>query len=122
MALKGYYCHRPIELLTRDEKETIHEKSLEILKNTGAVFQWEPALTLLKEAGCYVDFESKRVKFSRDVVEEAINSCPSKFTVIARDSRYNLEIEPNKIYFTNQSAPFLYDADTNPRRPGTAND
>ena len=122
MALTGYYCHRPIELLTLDEKETIHEKTLEILKNTGAVFKWEPALTVLKEAGCHVDFENKRVKFPRDVIEEAINSCPSKFTVLARDSRYNLEIELNKIYFTNQSAPFLYDADTNQRRPATAKD
>ncbi len=122
MALEGYYCEKPIELLTQDEKETIHGKSLEILKNTGAVFHWEPALKLLKKAGCNVDFESQLVKFPPDIVEHAIKSCPSSFGVKARDPRYDIEFMPNRVYFTNQSAPFLYDLDTGERRRGTVKD
>ena len=122
MTLEGYYCEKPIELLTQDEKETIHGKSLEILKNTGVVFHWEPALKVLKEAGCNVDFESQLVKFSPDVVEDAIKSCPSRFSVKARDPKYDIEFIPNRVYFANQSAPFLYDLDTGERRRGTVKD
>lgn len=122
MALEGYYCKNPIELLTQDEKETIHEKSLEILENTGAVFQWEPALKVLKSAGCNVDFEKQLVMIPPDVVENAIKSCPSSFSVKARDPRYDIEFMPNRVYFTNQTAPFMYDLDTGARRKGAVKD
>ena len=122
MALEGFYCEKPIELLTQDEKETIHGKSLEILKNTGVVFQWELALRVLKEAGCDVDFERQLVKIPPDIVEDALKSCPRSFSVKARDSRYDIELTPNRVYFTNQSSPFMYDLDTGARRKSTAKD
>jgi len=122
MALKGFYCEKPVELLTQDEMETIHEKSLEILEETGVVFQWEPALKVLSGAGCEVDFESQLVKFPRDVVEAALESCPSGFTVKARDSRYDLEFTKNRVYFSSQNGPHMYDLDTGAKRPGTIKD
>lgn len=82
MAQKGFYCEKPIELLTQEAMESIHEKSLEILKETGVVFQWEPALKVLDEAGCDVDFESQLVRFPPDVVEDALRSCPDSFTIM----------------------------------------
>lgn len=122
MALEGYLCKKPLELLTQEEKETIHEKSLEILKNTGVVFHWEPALKVLKEAGCDVDFETQRVRFPRDVIAACIKSCPSSFNVKARDSRYDLEIELDKVYFANIAGPFLYELESGTRRRGTIED
>lgn len=122
MALEGFYCEKPIELLTQNEKETIHEKSLEILKNMGVVYQWEPALKVLESAGCNVDLEKQLVKIPRDIIENAGKSCPSSFTVKARDSRYDIELMPNRVYFTNQTAPFMYDLDTGVRRKGAVKD
>ncbi len=122
MALEGYLCKKPLELLSQEEKETIHEKSLEILKNTGVVFRWEPALKVLKGAGCDVDFETQRVRFPQDVIAAGIKSCPSSFTIKARDPQYDLAIKLNRVYFTNQSGPFLYDLKTGTRKRGTAKD
>jgi trimethylamine--corrinoid protein Co-methyltransferase len=122
MALAGFTCKKPIELLTQDEKETIHEKSLEILKNTGAVFKWQPALKVLKEAGCNVDFESQVVKFPQDVVMDALKSCPSSFIVRGRDPEYQIEFAPNKVHFTNQTGPAVYDFDMGTKRTGTIKD
>ena len=107
MALKGFYCEKPVELLTQDEMETIHEKSLEILEETGVVFQWEPALKVLSGAGCEVDFESQLVKFPPDVVEEALEICPSSFMVEARDPKYDLKFVKNRVYFSTQASPFM---------------
>ena len=122
MVLEGCYCKKPIELLTQEEKETIHDKSLEILKETGIVFKWEPALTVLKNAGCNVDFESQVVKFPRDIVTNALKSCPNSFTVRARESKYDIRYAANRVHFTNQCAPFMYDFDTGVKRQGTLGD
>lgn len=122
MALKGFYCEKPVELLTQDTMETIHEKSLEVLKETGVVFHWEPALKVLREAGCDVDFERQLVKFPRDIVEDALKSCPSSFSVKARDPKHDLEFTNNRIYLSAQASPFMYDLDTGAKRPGTIKD
>ena len=122
MALQGCYCAKPVELLTQSDVETIHEKSLEILEETGVVFQWDPALKVLREAGCDVDFENQLVRFPRDIVEHAIESCPSSFSTKARDPRYDLEFTRNRVYFATQAAPFLYDLETGTKRPGTIKD
>ena len=122
MTLAGFTCKNPIELLTQDEKEAIHEKTLEILKNTGVVFKWEPALKVLKGAGCNVDFESQIVKFPRDVVEGALKSCPSSFRIKARDPKYDQEFTMDRVYFVNQTGPAIYDFDTGVRRGATVKD
>lgn len=123
MALEGFHCDEPIELLTQIEKETIHEKSLEILKKTGAVFhKWKPALRVLKEAGCDVDFERHLVKIPPDIVEAALKSCSKSFRIKARDDHYDIEFTPNRVYFVNQGGPFMYDLDTGARRKGTIKD
>jgi trimethylamine--corrinoid protein Co-methyltransferase len=122
MALQGCYCAKPVELLTQETMETIHTRSLEILEETGVVFQWEPALKVLKGAGCHVDFEKQLVKFPRDVVGEALKSCPSTFRVKARDPKYDLEFARNRVYFSTQAAPFMYDLDNGVRRSATIKD
>ena len=122
MALKGFNCEKPVELLTQDTMETIHEKSLEILKETGVVFHWEPALKILREAGCDVDFERQLVKFPRNIVEDALKSCPISFSVKARDPKNDLEFTKNRVYFSTQASPFMYDLDTGAKRPGTIKD
>jgi len=122
MELQGCYCAKPVELLTHETMETIHARSLEILEETGVVFQWESALKALKSAGCHVDFEKQLVKFSQDVVGQALKSCPSTFRVKARDPNYDLEFVKNRVYFSPQAAPSMYDLDTGVRRPGTVKD
>ena len=122
MALESFNCKKPIELLTKKETEVIHKKSLEILKETGAVFHWGPALKALKSAGCNVDFASHLVKFPEDIVEHALKKCPCSFSVKARNSAYDLKFENNRVYFATQAAPSLYDLNTGKRRPGTIKD
>ena len=122
MTQQGCTCDKPIELLTRGDTETIHEKSLEILKETGVVIQWEPALKVLKAAGCDVNSESQLVRFPRDVVEHALRLCPCRVRVKARDSQCDLEIGGNRVYFAPQASPYLYDLDTGVKRTGTIKD
>ncbi len=122
MGMQGFTCKKPIELLTQSDVELIHEKSLEILRETGVVIQWEPALKVLKGAGCQVNFESQLVHFPRDIVEHALQLCPSRVRVKARNPKNDLEIGGETIYFTPQASPFIYDLDTGTKRPGTIKD
>jgi trimethylamine--corrinoid protein Co-methyltransferase len=122
MAAEGFSCNKPIELLARHEIETIHEMSLEILKETGVVFHWEPALKVLESVGCKVDFSNHRVKFSENIVDQAIKSSPGRFGFKARDRRCDLEFFENKVHFSSQASPFIYDFDTGERRTGRKKD
>jgi len=122
MCSSGQVCKVPIGLLSQDELQLIHEKSLEILWKTGVKFHWKPALLALKKAGCAVDFESECVRIPRDVVEEALRTCARTFRFKARDPRYDLEFAPGRVHFTIQHAAKMYDLETGKRRGATIKD
>ncbi len=122
MVQKGFTCRKPIELLTHSDIELIHSKSLEILQETGVVFQWEPALKILQKTGCNVNLTSQLVKFPTGIVEAALTECPNIVHVKARDPKYDLEIGGETVYFVPQATPFIYDLDTGEKRIGTIKD
>ena len=71
------------DVLTQEEVLKVHEHSMEILAEVGCVFEYEPALTVFKNAGFKV--EGDKVFFKRDDVEALLKKCPSEFTLAARD-------------------------------------
>jgi trimethylamine--corrinoid protein Co-methyltransferase len=63
-----------LELLTKNEKYTIHCASLDVLANTGIKIEREKALKILEEFGVLVDYKTKIAKFPSSLVEECIKS------------------------------------------------
>jgi len=122
MALNGCFCKKPVELLSNEALEMIHEKSLDILNAIGVKFEWEPALRVLQEAGCTVDFIKQLVKFPPDTVEDALKKCPNSFMIKARNPGNTLEFKKNKVYFSTQASPSIMDFNTGEIRYGTLKD
>ena len=98
--LKGFTRKlKPLEILTEEQVETMHQASMEILETTGVKVGHDGALKLLAKNGCKVDFEEQRVKMPTGLVEECLRKCPSSYTIKARDPKYDVRIGGNTLYF-----------------------
>ena len=75
----------PTPMVSVDELEAIHNTSLQILEEMGMDFMHEGARAILKKAGADVRPGSERVRFDRNLILEAIKTCPSEFTLHARN-------------------------------------
>lgn len=121
--MKGFTRNaRPLELLTEEQVEAIHWGTLEVLEETGVVFDNDRALKLFADHGCKVDFEQKRVRIPGHLAEECIRRCPSSFRVRARDPRNDLRIGGNVVYFLTFCGLKTLDLDTWEPRTATLED
>ena len=112
----------PVNIVSDDEIEFIHQCSLEILRDIGIKVDDERALRLLKQAGAEVDNISQQVKFDTSLVEEMLTGLPSGFTIHARDPQKTLEVGGNNLTFATVCGPsFVSDLDRG-RRAGTYED
>lgn len=118
--LRGFIRRiKPLDVLTEQEVENVHMCVIEVLERTGVNFLHEKALETLREGGCRVDFGSKRVKFPAWLVEEAIRQTPPCFSMKARESKHNLLIGQNRLYFLGGAGMRIVDLDTWEARPAT---
>jgi trimethylamine---corrinoid protein Co-methyltransferase len=114
--------YKPIEVLSADQIESIHESSLKVLEEIGMDFLDEEALAILKTAGAEVQAGTQRVRFPRGLVLEAVAKAPSEFTLHARNPQHSLTVGGNHLNFGSvASAPNVSDLDKG-RRPGNFED
>jgi len=108
---------QPMEIVSADELETIHDASLKVLEEIGMDFLLPDARERMQAAGAEVSGE--RVRIPRQMVAAALSTAPSRFTLHARNPENNLEMGGNVLHFGSvSSAPNCSDLDGG-RRPGT---
>jgi trimethylamine--corrinoid protein Co-methyltransferase len=71
--------------LTDEQCRLIHCASLEILERTGVLLYYQPAIDLLKKAGCFV--EENRVRIPSHLVEWALRTAPSRIMMYDRSGK-----------------------------------
>lgn len=91
--------YRPIEILSADQIEAIHDTSLRVLEEIGMDFLHPEALDRLRAAGADVEPGSQRVRFDRGLVLEAVAKAPAEFTIAARNPAHNVTMGGNHINF-----------------------
>jgi trimethylamine--corrinoid protein Co-methyltransferase len=100
--------------------QTLHEKTLYLLETTGIAMQHQPTLDLLARHGATVD--GKVVKIPSKLVEEAIASAPSEFTLIGRDRAKSVRIGNGSLIIAPTGGEvFVHDIDGG-RREATLQD
>jgi trimethylamine--corrinoid protein Co-methyltransferase len=110
----------PARVLSEDQLETIHSRSLQVLEEIGMDILLPEAREMLSKAGALVSDE--RVRIGRDIVEGAIGSAPPEFTFHARNPERSIRIGGNWIAFAPVGGPpNCSDADRG-RRPGSLED
>ena len=111
--------YEPIEVLTAEQLERVHDTSMRILETHGLEFLNDAALDILVRAGADVDRGTRRVRFDRRLVAEYVAKAPAQFTLHARNPAHSVTIGGNHIAFCAvSSAPNCSDLDRG-RRPGT---
>jgi trimethylamine--corrinoid protein Co-methyltransferase len=123
MTLEGFVRRtKPFEILNSEQIEKIHDGTLEILQETGLIFQHEKALEMFNKAGCNVDREKKIVKIPSSLVEESIRKCPDHFLLQSREPEKTLRIGGNRTYMMTCCGMETIDLETWERRTPTMKD
>ncbi|MBQ1489551.1 MAG: trimethylamine methyltransferase family protein [Eubacterium sp.] len=91
-------------ILTKEQVETVHENTLYVLENLGMIFSYEPALKILENAGCKVDYEAEKVWFPRDLVEKCIETAPASFDLYDRNGDFYCTFGDGKTRFNPGSS------------------
>lgn len=112
----------PLEVVTPEQVEQLHEASMQILENTGIMFMDAEALDLWEQAGARVDHQRQHVWLDRGLVLDLVAKAPAQFQWRARNPARNRTIGGNYINFVPHGGViFAQDLD-NGRRPGTLED
>jgi len=103
-------------MFTDAQLDEIHHASLEILRRTGVRVREAESLALLRDAGCIVTDETL-VFFPAAVVEDAIESVPSRVVLCNRTGEARLYLEGHRVYFgTGSDLPNTRDLESGERR------
>jgi len=97
--------YRPLEFLSVDQVETIHEASLKLLQHVGVEFMSPRALDVLAKAGAEVDHESQLVRFDPALVQDLVAKAPSTFTLTPRNPARRLTVGGNAVCFSTVGGP-----------------
>ena len=98
------------EVLSADELEHIHQASLTILERIGMEFMCPESRSIMREAGASVDETTHRVRFPRELVEAALATVPSEFTLHSWNPERNVRVGGRWMTFgTVASAPHYID-------------
>ena len=109
---------RPIEPLTEEGVQAIHDGAMRILEEIGIQFYNEEALEIFKEAG--VKVEGDMVKMDRDFVMEMVAKAPSEWTITPRNPDRTITVGGKHMLFGNVSSPPNYwDLEQNKKTSGT---
>jgi trimethylamine--corrinoid protein Co-methyltransferase len=110
-----------VEILSEEEIERIHNASLQILEEVGALFEDPEAQEALRKSGARVDGEI--VRFPAELVEESIGMAPEHVIFAARDKEKTLQLGSDRVLFTNGfGATEILDFETGEYRKATVGD
>ena len=101
--LKHRFPFTPV--VSEDELESIHNASLTVLEEMGIDFMHPEARAILKKAGADVREGSERVRFDRQMIMDTIKTCPSEFTLHARNPERNVRIGGKNLAFAQVASP-----------------
>ena len=93
----------PLAPLSEDELAFVQDRSLRVLEEIGVEFLHEGALARLAAAGADVD--SRRVRFDRALIAEAVARAPASFRLHARNPARSVVIGGRHIAFCPVASP-----------------
>src|SRR6185436_6897862 len=116
----------PVEILSADQVEAIHQAGLRILRDVGIEVLGAKAIDLFARVGARVEREgdaagrgaAARVRLDPDLVTELVTKAPSRFELFARNPDRNLVFGDRHLVFGAVGGPaFVTDIDRG-RRAG----
>ena len=129
MAAEAMDRIRPVPLrlrldpLSKEDVERLHDATVAVLARTGIHVRSERLVKELGKAGADVDVEDLRVRFPREVLEEAISRVPSTYELAGRDPACDIVLDGRNGYLTlDGCASDIIDLVTGQKRPSNKAD
>ncbi|MEW6266494.1 MAG: trimethylamine methyltransferase family protein [Thermodesulfobacteriota bacterium] len=112
-----------LEILSGKEIELIHQRTLEILEETGLKVELKKMRHRLRDEGCPVDEDKLIVKFKTDLVERCLKMAPREFIIRGADpnKQWRMNAE-SRLYGGLGTAINYTDLETGEYRPTTLRD
>lgn len=115
---------RPVFRLLSDEKaDRIHRACLDVLAKTGVRISHQQVCDRLLQAGCRAGSGSDIVRIPHRLVDQAIESCPNRFTVHDRTGEEAMDVGGRRSYYgMGTTCLYYYDHLTGKRRDAAPED
>ncbi|MEW5748378.1 MAG: trimethylamine methyltransferase family protein [Candidatus Thermoplasmatota archaeon] len=112
-----------MSVLSRDDREELHQAALRILGETGVIVESPTALGLLARAGARVDEGAMRAWLDERVVDEALRTAPKKVRICSRGGKDHTVPEDGvQLISTDGEPPAVLDLDRGVKRASTLKD
>jgi trimethylamine--corrinoid protein Co-methyltransferase len=107
--------------MSDDQCRIMHRASLDVLERTGVFVNYQPALDLLKKAGCLV--QDNHVRFPSHLVQWALRAAPSRITLYDRNGQPTMPMGDRiSTYGTGSDCLNILDHRTGERRKALLQD
>jgi len=110
---------RPLDVLSADQVEAIHDASLRVLESIGVRFASARAADGLLRGGARLDRATGKVRFDRGLIAASVARAPGAFTVRGRVPGRDVVIGDAHLAFASVAGPAHAMDDARGRRPGT---
>jgi trimethylamine--corrinoid protein Co-methyltransferase len=114
--------YRPLEVLSADQIEAIHHTSLRILRELGIELMSPRARALLRAYGAATDEATGTVRLDSALVERALATAPSSFTLTPRNPAHAVTLGGDHVVFGLVAGPPNVHDCVRGRRPGNYRD
>ncbi|HEX9908930.1 MAG TPA: trimethylamine methyltransferase family protein [Thermoplasmata archaeon] len=113
-----------IRILSEDDIELVHEKTLRILQETGVLVRSDKALKVLEDGGASVDKASMTARLTEALVKDTIRKMPKIARLCARNPKRDMLAPRDGPPFmaTSGTAIYMTDLGTGQRRTTTGKD
>ena len=112
-----------LQVLSNDERDQVHERTLRILSKTGVRVDTVQGRQYLADAGAVVDEDTHIVRFPRTLVEASLEMAPKDFILGARRPDWDLKMNGGDCtMLIDGEATFVLDRETGERRTPTFSD
>ncbi len=102
-----------LRVLSEDQRAQVHERTLSILSSTGVRVHTARGRAILADAGADVDRSTCIVRFPRTLVEESLRLAPKDFTLGARRSGWDQQMNSGDCtLLIDGEAMFVLDRET----------
>jgi trimethylamine--corrinoid protein Co-methyltransferase len=107
--------------MSDDQCRVLHRASLDVLERTGVFVNYQPALDILKKAGCVV--RENHVRIPSHLVEWALRTAPSRITLYDRNGQPSMPMGDRiSTYGTGSDCLHVLDHRTGERRTAVLQD
>ena len=112
-----------LRVLSDEDRDQVHEKTVKILEETGVRVESDLGRDYLKKAGAIVDENTRVVRIPRKLLEICLQATPKKFSLGARRPGWDFGMnEGNCSLLIDGSGIAVIDHRTREERPSTSSD